>query len=365
LNLLKSLQLNDEIKMDKFDSIISAVKFVHDNKEELMKNLSSYEHILSVLKKAVDGEDAAEKWLREKAAGEKPSNDKVATNQEEPKKKTYSKDWEARSDYSPKEAAAVKKFTEDGYSPREAERMAGAHKGPRNYEAALKSGINPSMPSDKMMGHLKGMAKEWLETARNRELANANEDVNPLKHASGQMKQAHEANTKDFHQAHSDFLSSDSVKNLSPRDRFKAVQDWKGKWKQDNPDYEEGQENISNAQSKFADAAQNIKQKSEDVKEHIARAGVGEAPDMSDQEAMQHLGGGKTDEGYEGGSITKNPTAAFAAKNPRYVKLLNDEQNARVDRINSAHAAQGKVRQPISAPSPEVKVRKKPQEPQG
>jgi len=346
----------------KLHSIVATAKFLRDNKAELMKNLPAYEVLLKTLKKAADdyekhgmsvvndpdqsddGGDEADKWLKEK---EKAAPESAA-------KRTYSKDWEPRQDYSPKEAEAIQKLRDDGYSHREAERLAGAHKGPKDYRSALKSGINPSMPSDKMMGHLKGLAKEWLENARSHDLAHADEMQNPMKHASGQMEQAHKGHTADFHQAYSDFLSSDAVKDLSPRDRHKTVQEWKNKWKEANPHYEAGLANVSRVQSKFADAAKNIEQKSKETSEHIARGGVSEVPGLSDQEAMQHLGGGKTEAGYTGGSIIKDPSAAFAAKNPRYIKLLNQDQMDRVKRVDSASALQGKVR-----------VRKKPQEPQG
>jgi hypothetical protein len=301
------------------NSILATIDFIHQNKDELTKNLSAYEHLLHTLKKAAD----------------------------EQSKKLYSKDWEARKDYTPQESAAIKKYIDDGYSPREAERLAGAHQGPKNYKAALQSGINPSMPSDKMMGSLKGLAKEWLDSNRSRDLAQSDAIKNPLKHASGQMEQAHQKHTGNYHEAYSDFLSSDDVKNLSPRDRHKAVSEWKNKWKQNNPDYEEGlTSNISQTQSKFADAAKNIEHKNQEAAQHIALGGAGDVHDMTDQEAMQHLSGSQNDEGYSGGSIIKDPAADFAAKNPRYIKILNQEQMDRVKRIDAAAAAQGKTRTP-------------------
>jgi uncharacterized protein YoaH (UPF0181 family) len=345
----------------KLHSIVAVAEFIRENKEELMKNIESYEHMLRTLKKATDEYekhgmsivddpdqsedegDEADKWLNEQ------ENKKT----EESAKRVYSKDWSPRADYSPQEAESVKKLMADGYSHREAERLAGAHRGPRDYRSALTSGVNPSMPSDKMMGQLKGLAKEWLDAARSHDLAHADEMKNPMKHASGQMEQAHKEHVGDYHQAYSDFLASDAVKSLSPRDRHKAVQEWKTKWKQENPDYEEGLSNVSQVQSKFADAAKNIEQRNKETTEHIARGGVSEVPDMTEQEAVQHLGG-KTEEGLAGGSIVKDPAAAFAAKNPRYVKLLNQDQMDRVKRVDSASALQGKVR-----------IRKKPQEPQG
>jgi hypothetical protein len=321
--------------------------FIRENKEELIKNPDSFKHILSVLKKAADDyekhglsivddpnqgdeEDEAAKWL---AANENKAKEK----------KVYSKDWAPRTDYSPKEQAAIKQLMGDGYSHREAERLAGAHRGPKDYRSAMNSGINPSMPSDKMMGHLKGLAKEWLDNARSYDLSEADEMKNPIKHAAGQMEQAHKGHTADYHKALSDFLSSDSVKNLGPRERHKATQAWKTQWKQENPEYEKGLENVSAAQSKYADAAKNIETRNKEISSHIARGGVSEVPEMSEQEALQHLGGGKTEAGYTG-TIVKDPLAAFAAKNPKYTKLLNEEQMDRVKRVDSASALQGKVR---------------------
>jgi len=217
------------------------------------------------------------------------------------------------------------------------------------------------MPSDKMMGHLKGMAKEWLESARSSDLANADEMKNPMKYASGQMEQAHKEGTAEYHDAYTDFLSSDEVKNLSPRERHKAVQGWKDNWKQENPHYETNLANVSRAQGKFADAAKNIEQKGKEIGEHIARGGVGEAPAMTDQEAMQHLGGAKNEEGMTTGTIIKDPLAAFAAKNPKYAKMLSNDQMDRIKRVDSATAQQGKVRirkagEAPKAPSPPVKL---------
>ena len=330
------------MKTSKLHSIVATAKFIRENKEELMKNLSSYEHILRTLKKAAD------EYEKKEAA---------------PAKQSYSKDWKPQTNYSPQHAAAIKKLIEDGYSHREAERLAGAHKEPKDYRSALNSGVNPSIPSDKMMGHLKGMAKEWLETARRYDLANADEMKNPMKHASGQMEQAHKEGTADYHKAYSEFLSSDAVKSLSPRERHSTVQEWKGKWKQENPDYEEGLDNVSRTQTKFADAAKNIEQKNKEIGEHIAQAGggSGEGPQMpkrpdqgedetnevsniTDQEAMQHLGGGKNEEGLSAGSIIKDPAAVFAAKNSKYIKMLNQDQMDRVKRVDSASAQQGKIR---------------------
>jgi len=329
------------VTTSKLYSIIATVKFVKNNKEELMKNVSAYEHILNTLKKAVNDYENDEPEADQ--PDEEDSNTEKDPVDTDTPKRVYSKDWSPRQ-YSDKESAAIREHINNGYSPREAERLAGAHNDATNWQDALKSGVNPSMPSDKMMGHLKDLAKEYLETIRSHELANADEMKNPMKYASGQMEQVHKERTKDYSQAYDDFLESDTLKDLSPRDRHKAVQEWKGKWKEANPDYEKGLEAVSQVQSKFADAAKNIEQKNKEISDHIGRGGASEVPEMSAQEAMQHLGGGKAEEGYTGGSIIKDPTAAFAAKNPKLAELLRPEQHDRMKRVDSAAAQQGKVR---------------------
>ena len=320
--------------------------------------VSKLQTLLDMLKKAKDDyekhgmsvvddpnldmeEDEAEKWLKENEGKEKEPAPKEKGKAE----KVYSKDWEPRKDYTDKHKEDIKRHMDDGYSHREAERMAGAHKGPRDYQSALKSGVNPSLPSDKMMGHYKDLAKEWLDKHREMDLAEADEHKNPMKHAAGQMEQAHKKHTADYHGALSDFLSSDNVKGMKPRERHQAVNEWKSKWKQDNPDYHEGLGDVSQVQSKFKAAAQNIEEKNKDIAEHIARGGVSMPAEMSDAEAMQHVGGGKDEEsGAYTGSVIKDPLAHMAQSNKKWQEVLKPEQHERKLRLDSAAAAQGKVR---------------------
>jgi hypothetical protein len=77
--------------------------------------------------------------------------------------------------------------------------------------------------------------------------------------------------------------------------------------------------------------------------DHIMSGGQSMPADMSTAEAMQHLGGGKTEEGYQG-SITQDPSAGFAARNPKLLAAMKPEQQERLNRVDSAAKAQGKIR---------------------
>ena len=373
---------------NKLKSMVATATFIRENKNDLMKNLPAYEHLLHVFKKAVDkydrshgddrddepdyedeqgqedqmidGEpsddgDAADQWLKQHQQNAKDTQDAktldarasdASAKETDSGKKVYSKPWEPMGGYSPQQDAAIKQHLADGYSHREAERLSGVDKGPADYKSAMQSGIHPSEPSDKMMGHLKGMAKEWLDGARSRDLSNADSEKNPMKHAAGQMEQAHTEHVADYNKAHSDFLASDAIKGLDGGERHAAIKEWKNQWKSENPNYDQGLDGVAAVQGKYAEAAKIIGQKGKEIQGHIARGGSSEMPDMTTEEAMQHLGGGKTDEGYTQGNIIQDPTANFAAKNPRLVELLSQKDGSldRMKRVDSASAIQGKVR---------------------
>jgi hypothetical protein len=157
------------------------------------------------------------------------------------------------------------------------------------------------------------------------------------------MLQAHEANTGDYSKAHSDFLNSDKVKGLKGRDRHAAIQQWKSDWKKANPGFGEGLAQASQAQQGFGEAKQAAKETLEDKMRHIMSGGQSMPTDMSAQEAMQHLGGGKTEAGYQG-TIVQDPSTSFAAKNPKLLASMKPEQQDRLKRIDSAAKSQGIVR---------------------
>ena len=299
-------------------------------------------------------DDDAAKWLKEQE-GKQAEGSEEAPDQEAPKEKKVSSsgysDWAARNDYSPEHQAAIKQHMEDGYSHREAERLAGAHQGPTDFQTALTHSVRPSQPSERMLSELRGMAGPWLKNADRYSKLNADPEKNPQKFAAGQMLQAHETHSKDYNKDYHNFLSSDDVKGLSGRDRHKAVRDWKNQWHSDNPEHKENIGNVSDAQKHYKEAG-DVRQKSlQERIHHITSGGVGMPVDMSMAEAAQHVGGQKTDEGYSATTV-KDPSVSFAQSNPELLRVLNQHKNAPavVDRFHRINAAKA---------SPSVKIRKK------
>lgn len=350
--------------MDKLDTLFNIAEFVKAHKEEILKDPESFKKTLSLLSKAkrkpqeeedfgdgfsiVDDPnedfegDAADQWLKEQEGKSEPAKTESKEEKAEAPQKKYMSEWKPREDYSDKEKAAIEEHMKNGYSHREAERLAGAHKGTMDFRAAMGSGIAPSMISDKMMEQLKPLAKEWLENADRHEKMKADPESNTVKRMTGKMMQAHEEHLGDYNKAYHDFLNSEDLKSKRGRERHSAIQDWKNKWKQENPDFHEGVKQVSEAQRKFGydqGAAKNTAQQRWDE----IVGGKHMPTDMTESEALQHLGGGKSEEGYQG-TIIKDPTAAFSERHKHILGRLSPEQQQRKTHVDTVATSQGVVR---------------------
>jgi hypothetical protein len=252
-------------------------------------------------------------------------------DEEEPQKEVKTRkggysQWAPHGQYTPEQSAKMKELVGQGYSDREAERMVGAHKGPKDFQSALKHTVKPSQPSEKMLKELKELAGHWLDRADRHSKLNANPEKNPQKYAAGKMMQAHEEHSKDFNSAYNDFLNSDDLKGKKGLERHKAIQTWKSNWKSRNPEYTESIGNVSESQKHYKEASDARKQSVDEALKHILTGGYN-ADAMSAQEAAQHVGGEKTDEGYTATTI-KDPSASFAERNKGFVDAMKQKQAA-------------------------------------
>jgi hypothetical protein len=318
---------------------------------------SGDEEAINILRKAVGGDDEYEgmsivddpnEEFEDDAAAEYIKEQEAKTSAS-PSKPQYSRDWKP-SELSEQDAATVKQHMDDGYSEREAHRFAGTHKEHGDFQKALRSGLNPSMMSDRMIDQLKPLAKEWIDNADRNEKLNADINKNPDKFASGQMMQMHEAVTGDFSKDYDDFLGSDKVKDLRGRKRQQAIHSWKEQWHQDNPGYDDAAAFASMQQPVFKEAADTAKANLNDKMSHIMRGGmsVSDADTVNMESAQQHLGREIRGEDRQIAPGTEDITSGFAAKNPKLVSMLNQEHMTehkdRLTRVDSHANAAGVVR---------------------
>lgn len=255
------------------------------------------------------------------------------------------RDWEPKSKYSPEQDAIIKQHIADGWSPREAERFAGAHDVKRNFDDALKSKTKPSEPSAKMAEKMKQIAITRLQEMGRTIAASSEAKKNPIKHASEKALQAHESAAKDFDKDYNTFLQSPEIKDLRGSKRNKAVHDWQEQWHAKNPEHANKVAAAADVHKIHDTAMQERAKHREESAQDIAGAhhanpegmttasefstgAAGGTEGVTHQGAAQMAGGAEDEEGRFSTGIESDPAAAFAAKNPAYVKQLQTKQQA-------------------------------------
>lgn len=333
--------------------------------------------------------DAADTWLKQQEGAQPkvpqaPTQDQsqaqgpaqaVQESQQEgiqeegPKKKKVGSfiDWEPHGEYSDEQSAKIKELMDEGYSHREAETMAGASKFPHmNFQEALNHNVFPSEMSDRHLADMAEIAKHWITNKSNLDKLHADPEKEPIKHASGRAMKAHEEATKDYNEAFNNFINSDEFKNLKGRERFKARQQWRQKYMEENPDFHE-KVTSADVHSGFRDAgsvgggskgAGASGKMGQTIQERLdAIAGVSGGEGMSSEAAAQHVGGIKTDTGTQASTV-QDPLAGSAvhakqremAAKQRAQQMIqrmgNPDQQDRFKRLRSAKSV---IRRPAKS----------------
>lgn len=291
-----------------------------------------------------DEEDAAqEKLLAElqaKQGKKQPAQPAEATkpSKQEPEEQaasTSSREWQPKSQYAPHHAKAMKEFMDQGFSAREAERMADAHD-KLSLDRTIKSGMSPSHPSEKMLGMMKDLAGKWHADVTHKIGLAANPEENPELNFNSVKNQEHGNVFDAMNSATEDYKKSIAhVKD--PKQLTNMLTDFQHQWLQNNQHFFD---NLHNAAEKVSQTATSNKQARENRRKEgqmaiigATRVGGEEGPsatgDVSGiqgtaatrEAAKQSAGGFKTDEeGPTQVSTVQDPAYTLAARNPEYVK---------------------------------------------
>lgn len=309
------------------------------------------------------GEDEADKWLKEKGAeqGSESADEKTQEKSKKVEGKRTGRyvDWSPRSDYSEEHQQKIKELVDQGYSEREAEHLAGAHRGPSNFMEALHHPVKPSEPSAKRMQELKTIAKPWLEDFKRKLQERADPAKNPEKFTVGKARQIHEEATKPLEEALNDFMNQEDVKKLKGLERHKAITSFKKKWHEANPEHVTKLVEGAAQVKQHADEAQAAREEDWNQTLHHMLVGGQHAEAVSDIEGAQHVGGVEDEDKGPQASIVKDPIAAFAQANPMLIEKLkqklNPQQLERFNMVQSARKSQG-----VGQKQPETKPETKP-----
>lgn len=355
------------------DKLVQLEELVKTEAEEFLPVLEKIKNIveLSDLSKASpddedqqddsgfdDEDDDAAQWLAQHGGGAKVKEDKK-DDKKTPKKRVMGAEWAPRSDYSDKEQAAIKEFMDQGYSHREAERMAGAHQGPMDLWSAMSHSLRPSQPSDKMLAELKELAGHWIKNSDKQARLRAEPEKNPIKYAAGKLGQAHEDKMKDYHEAYHTYLQNPALKHLSARERHAAIRDWKNNWKSQAKGHSDNLAHVSGEQRHFSSAAEARNQALQEKLAHIFSGGLS-GGDMDSFEAAQHLGVSTSEEDAAPNVTTfKDPSADFAARNQEFIEMQNQKRAANKPVAPAPAAPPPQAAAPPAKPNPGFIVRKR------
>jgi len=299
----------------------------------------------------VDG-DEAEKWLKENT----PQEDEEELPQERPQPKRSSsvhREWSPQDNYEDDHQEAINQHLEDGYSHREAERFAGATPFLSSDQAFNSKVKMSSGPSDKFWEEhgegIREQAKEWLYNAEIHNNNNAEAHKNPINHATGRTHAINEAIHGDFDEAYSNFFNSDELSELRGRARNKAIQEFKQKYHEDNPEYKEQSIQSADAGKIFGEAMDTRAKHIESEKDALINAhksdggtltgdfshGASQAGDLTGSGKAQMAGASQEESGYSVG-VEFDPYAHFAQNNPEYIKHLKEQKGIKEKKIEAA-----------------------------
>lgn len=333
-------------------------------------------------------DDEAAQWLRENAGTLEDAQDEdgdgdidlsqdqkdqmaetdAATDKNKVSRGGY-REWQPQDRYESDQLDKISKLMSEGWSHREAERMAGAGRHPSNFYEALNHKIHPSQPSEKMLATVKGLAGDWLRNAQKKLDASADAEKSPLKHASSKHLEAHDKTYRDFDEAFNNFLQSDEISGLSGRARHNAIKDFKKKYNEENPDYREKVISHAGETSNIYQDAQHQRNKKllsdmgaiEDAGKiggdisssagEFSGTASGGMGGLTAQGAAQMVGGEQDEGGYTAGT-TKDPAMLFREKHKTFVgspewqkkkdKLMSKLSPDRLERYSAISAYQNK-----------------------
>lgn len=170
-------------------------------------------------------------------------------------------------------------------------------------------------PSKDDITEMRQHTRPWEQRSRDYTRLKAEAHKNPVLHHEGQIVEARNNSHRSFKDAHHAFTNSDDYKNADPISQMDMEDDFKKKFHEENPDH------LTNAVRAHEEAhvkgskAKDLHAASRDEQiRHVMRGGAQSDNAMSAEEAMQHAGGSKTDEGTTG-SMIQDSASSFAHGN--------------------------------------------------
>lgn len=254
-------------------------------------------------------------------------------------------EWSAKSSYAPHHVEAIKKFISQGYSPREAERLAGAHD-ILTHDQIISRGIKPSEPSSAMLQNLKEAATGWLSNHQHKTGLLSDPSENPVLHLSSNKNKIMSEVGEDLDQALEEY--NKSIAHITdPKEKTKLIIKFKHDFARNNPQHSQKKIEAVDRVSQIAKENNKLRnEKRQEAEAQVATAGMSSGESADDlfsfqghddassvqgtksikEGAAQSAGGIKEDEGRGTNVNTKvDPALKISQANPEFVKELQQK----------------------------------------
>lgn len=190
-----------------------------------------------------------------------------------------------------------------------------------NSAEEVSSGSRFRQPTREEMAEMRQYTRPWEDRARDKDRLEAEAHKNPVLHHEGRLVEARNAGHKEYQDAYKKLQGSKDYQDADPISQMEMDTNFEKDWHKNNPDY------LNNAAKLHSQAhLQGLKGMSEGAGaqkesiQHVRGGGAQAENPMSVEAAMQHAGGQKGEEGNTTGSMTQDPSAAFANRNQDFLR---------------------------------------------
>lgn len=175
-------------------------------------------------------------------------------------------------------------------------------------------------PSREELIEMRSYTRPWEARARDAARLQAEAHKNPVLHHQGKIIEARNLAHQDRKKAYNEFINSEAYKNADPITQMEMDDQFEKDWHAKNPEHLSSYMAQHRNAHKEGLAAHDIHAalKDEQIR-HLFSGGTQPEYQMSTEEALQHAGGAKGEEGTSG-TIMQDPTAAFAHANQEFIK---------------------------------------------
>jgi len=175
-------------------------------------------------------------------------------------------------------------------------------------------------PSKEEIAEMRQYTRPWEQRARDKTRLEAEPAKNPVLHHEGKMVEARNTAHKQYQDAYSAMQSSPDYQNADPISQMEMDNKFESDFHKQNPEYLSNAAKLHSEAHKQGLGAKDVHAAAKDEAiRHVLTGGAQGDTGMSTEEALQHAGGTKGDEGTVG-SMTQDPSSSFAHGNKAFLE---------------------------------------------